>query len=78
MLTFFQTVCKLCTVDIFAVHANSKLQFVGAAVSKIHSHIVSAYIIFMATLKRRVHVQDRHDCIQCTCKRGMNVHLYHR
>jgi len=38
---FFQTALKLCTVNIFANRKNSKSQFVGAAVSKIHSQPVS-------------------------------------
>ena len=37
---FFQTFCKLC-IEFFAVSANSKFQFVGAAVSKIHSQTVT-------------------------------------
>jgi len=35
-----QTVCKFC-IEYFAVHANSKFQFVRAAVSKIHSQTVT-------------------------------------
>jgi len=37
----FQTVCELCNLNISAVRANSKLQFVRAALSKIHSQTVA-------------------------------------
>jgi len=42
MLTFFKvkTFVNFAT-NIFAVRANSKFKFIGAAVSKIHSQIVT-------------------------------------
>jgi len=46
MLTYVQTVYKLCIEYFFAVPADSKFQFVHAAVSKIHYQTVTTNIGF--------------------------------